>query len=67
MNNNEIQFFINHIDSVINNKDNVDSKFVRHHLGIGMPEATGIFRVINASTLLELIEFYFNDSKDKNV
>jgi hypothetical protein len=43
---------------------NTDSKFLRHHFGIGMPEATGIVRITTSKTLKELLLFYFKSLKN---
>ena len=35
----------------LNDKLRTESKLLRHNLGIGMPEATGIAKVTSANTL----------------
>ncbi len=56
---------IKYIQVDINDKNQPDSKVLRHQLGIGMPEATGIVNVTQNKTLQELIFWYFRDI-DKN-
>lgn len=47
----DIIILIKYLQVEINDKNKPDSKVLRHQLGIGMPEATGIVNVTQNKTL----------------
>lgn len=61
----EIIVLEKYLECEINDKLKTESKFLRHNLGIGMPEATGIVKVTSTKTVSELISWYFEGTKAK--
>eukprot|EP00347_Sterkiella_histriomuscorum_P016569 403352695 len=48
------------LDVSLIDKDQLESKHARHHLGLGMPEARAIFKRNGVQTMREIIEWYKN-------
>ncbi|CDW81565.1 soss complex subunit b1 [Stylonychia lemnae] len=54
----EIPILERFLDVNLLEKDTLESKHARHHLGLGMPEVRAIQKRNNASTMREIIEWY---------
>ena len=59
----DLMIISRYLDTEINDKVSSDTKILRHQLGIGMPEATGLRKVTYRATLNEIMAWFLEGFK----